>query len=185
LPSLTGDLIAVMFVTAVSTLLNVTSIEYATYREANLNRELIALGVGNLCSAACSGYVSCISLSRTLLNHSIGATGRLSGVVVAAMCAFVLIVDPALLGYVPKFVLGGLLLYLGAALVYQWLINSAGRLSRIEYLSLLAIAIIIVEWGFIAGVLSGVVLGCATFALSASQVNAIKYSFDAEHKSKL
>ena len=71
--SLTGDLIAVMFVTAVSALLNVTSIEYATYREANLNRELIALGIGNLCSAACGGYVSCISLSRTLLNHSIGA----------------------------------------------------------------------------------------------------------------
>ena len=178
LPSLAGDLIAVMFVAAVSTLLNVTSIEYATYREANLNRELIALGIANLCSAACGGYVSCISLSRTLLNHSIGATSRLSGVVVAAMCAFVLIVDPVLLGYIPKFALGGLLLYLGAALMYRWLINSAVRVSRIEYLSLLAIAIIIVEWGFIAGVLSGVVLGCATFALSASQVNAIKYSFD-------
>jgi SulP family sulfate permease len=178
LPSLAGDLIAVMFVTVVSTLLNVTSIEYATYREANLNRELNALGIANLCSAAFGGYVSCISLSRTLLNHSIGATSRLSGVVVAAICAFVLIVDPALLGYVPKFVLGGLLLYLGGALIYQWLIKSAVRLSLAEYLSLLAIAIIIVEWGFIAGVLSGVILGCATFALSASRVNAIKYSFD-------
>lgn len=178
LPSLAGDLIAVMFVTAISTLLNVTGIEYATHREANLNRELNALGIGNLCSAAFGGYVSCISLSRTLLNHSIGATSRLSGVVVAAICAFVLIVDPALLGYVPKFVLGGLLLYLGGALIYQWLINSAVRLSLAEYLSLLGIAIIIVEWGFIAGVLSGVIIGCGTFALSASRVNAIKYSFD-------
>jgi SulP family sulfate permease len=178
LPALAGDLIAVMFVTAISTLLNITGIEYATHQEANLNRELNTLGVANLCSAIFGGYTSCISLSRTLLNHSIGARSRLSGLVVAALCAFVLTVDPALLGYVPKYVLGGLLLYLGGTLIYQWLITSAFRLSIPEYLSLLAIAAIIVEWGFIAGVLSGVVIGCATFALSASRVNAIKYSFD-------
>jgi SulP family sulfate permease len=178
LPALAGDLIAVMFVTVISTLLNLTGIEYATHREANLDRELNTLGIANLCSAAFGGYTSCISLSRTLLNHSMGARTRLSGVVVAALCAFVLTVDPALLGYVPKFVLGGLLLYLGGMLIYQWLITSALRLSLPEYLSLLAIAAIIVEWGFIAGVLSGVVIGCATFALSASRVNAIKYSFD-------
>jgi len=178
LPSLAGELIAVMFVTAISTLLNVTGIEYATHREANLDRELVALGVANLCSAVAGGYVSCISLSRTLLNHAVGATSRLSGMVVALMCAFVLAVDPALLGYIPKFVLGGLLFYLGASLIYQWLVNSAARLSLPEYLSLLAIAIIIMEWGFIAGVLLGVVIGCATFALSASRVNSIKYSFD-------
>jgi sulfate permease, SulP family len=178
LPALAGDLIAVMFVTAISTLLNITGIEYATHHEANLNRELNTLGVANLCSAVFGGYTSCISLSRTLLNHSMGAHTRLSGVIVAALCAFVLAVDPALLGYVPKYVLGGLLLYLGGMLIYQWLITSVFRLSIPEYLSLLAIAAIIVEWGFIAGVLSGVVIGCATFALSASRVNAIKYSFD-------
>ena len=178
LPYLAGDLIAVMFVTAITTLLNTTGIEYATYREADLDRELNALGIANLCSAMFGGYVACISLSRTLLNYTIGATSRVAGVVVALICALVLMIDPALLGYVPKFVLGGLLFYLGGALIYQWLINSAVRLSSVEYLSLLAIAIIITEWGFIAGVLSGVVIGCATFALSASRVNAIKYSFD-------
>ncbi len=67
LPSRAGDLIAVMFVTAISTLLKITGIEYATHREANLDRELIALGVADLCSAVAGGYVSCISLSRTIL----------------------------------------------------------------------------------------------------------------------
>ena len=55
-----------------------------------------------------------------------------------------------------------------------------------EYLSLIAIALIIVEWGFIAGVLIGVVIGCATFALSVSRVNAIKFDFDGlEYRSSL
>ena len=48
----------------------------------------------------------------------------------------------------------------------------------LEYLSLLAIAALIIYSGFIAGVLIGVVIGCATFALSASRVSAIKFNFD-------
>ena len=44
----------------------------------------------------------------------------------------------------------------------------------------------IINWGFVAGVLIGIIIGCATFALSASRVNAIKFSFDsAEYRSSL
>jgi SulP family sulfate permease len=97
-----------------------------------------------------------------------------------------LLVDPAFLAYVPKFVLGGLLLYLGASLMYEWLVDAARRISLLEYASLLAIAILIVQIGFIAGVLIGVIIGCATFAVSASRVNAIKFSFDgSEYRSTL
>ena len=37
---------------------------------------------------------------------------------------------------------------------------------------------LILQIGFIAGVFIGVIIGCATFAVSASRVNAIKFSFD-------
>ena len=80
----------------------------------------------------------------------------------------------------------GLLFYLGGGLVYQWIIRSSWQLLRLEYLSLIAIALLIINVGFIAGVLIGVVIGCATFALSASRVNAIKFSFDGtEYRSSL
>ena len=39
---------------------------------------------------------------------------------------------------------------------------------------MLAIVVIIVQWGFIAGILIGVVIGCATFALSASRIDSVK-----------
>ena len=178
LPSLTGDLLAVMFVTAVSVLINTTGIELATRHEANLEGELNALGIANLLSAGLGGFVSCVSLNRTTLNYSVGATSRLSGLTVAAISAAMLAAGPGVLAYVPKFVLGGLLLYIGANLLYRWLLVPWRRLSLIEYVSLVAIALIIVEWGFIAGVSIGVVIGCATFAVSVSRVNAIKFSFD-------
>jgi len=66
------------------------------------------------------------------------------------------------------------------------LVDSVRRLQLNDYLSLIVIAVIIVIWGFIAGVLIGIVIGCATFALSASRVNAVKFSFDgSEYRSSL
>ena len=186
LPPLTGDLLAVMFVTTISALLSTTGIELATHQEANLNRELNAMGAANLLSAALGGYVGCTSVSRTALGFSAGATGRFAGITVAAIAALMLVVNPSYLAVIPKFALGGLLLYMGLGLVYRWMIESVRHLSLVEYASLLAIVFVIVMWGFIAGVAFGVVIGCATFALSASRVNAIKFSFDgASYRSSL
>ncbi len=186
LPALLGNLVAVIFVTAISTLFNTTGIEVARAHEANLERELNVAGVANILSGLLGGYAGCISLSRTLLNAANGATGRISGLMVSAIAILMLVADPALLGYMPKFVLGGLLIYLGVDQLHRWIIESRRRLSTIEYLSLLAIIFIIVKWGFIAGVLIGTVIGCATFALSASRISSIKFGFNgAEYRSSL
>ena len=186
LPPLAGDLVAVMFVTVINLLLNTTGIEIATRTEANIDRDLKVLGLANIATAALGGYVNCTSLSRSILVRTAGATSRISGLTVAVISAALLVADLSFLGYVPKYVLAGLLFLLGAGLVYQWLIQSARQLQRIDYLSLIAIALLIINWGFIAGILTGVVIGCATFALSVSRVNAIKFSFDgSEYRSSL
>jgi sulfate permease, SulP family len=186
LPSLSGNLIAVMFVTASTALFNTTGIEVALHREANLERELNTSGIANILSGALGGYTGCISVSRTILNFNSGGSGRLSGLTAAAISALMLVFAPALLGYMPKFVLGGLLIYLGADQLHKWIVQSRRRLSRSEYLSLLAIILIILQWGFVAGILIGIIIGCATFALSASRIDAVKYSFDgSEYRSTL
>ena len=186
LPDLSGNLIAVIFVTASSTLFNTTGIEVATHREANLERELNVTGLANMLAGVFGGYPGCISISRSVLNYNGGGTGPLSGLTVAAISLLMLIFAPSLLGHMPKFVLGGLLIYLGADALHKWIVQSRRRLSLTEYLSLLVIVLIIVEWGFIAGILIGVVIGCATFALSASRIDSIKFSFDgSEYRSSL
>ncbi len=186
LPDLAADLIAVIFVTASSTLFNTAGIEVAAQREANLERELNVTGLANILTGALAGYTGCISVSRSMLGFSTGGTGRLCGLTAAAISVLMLAVAPMLLGYMPKFVLGGLLLYLGADQLHRWIIESRRRLSVSEYLSLLAIIVIIVKWGFVPGILIGVVIGCTTFALSASRIESIKFSFNgAEYRSSL
>ncbi len=185
-PDMLGNLIAVIFVTASSTLFNTTGIEVAAHREADLERELNITGLANILTGALGGYAGCISVSRSILNVTTGGTGRLSGLTVAAISVLMLAVAPELLGYMPKFVLGGLLIYLGADQLHKWIVESRRRLSKTEYVSLLAIIVIIVQWGFVAGVLIGVIIGCATFAFSAARIEAVKYGFDGtEYRSSL
>ena len=68
MPDLAGNLIAVIFVTASSTLFNTTGIEVAAGREADLERELNTTGLANMLAGAFGGYPGCISTSRTVLN---------------------------------------------------------------------------------------------------------------------
>src|SRR5215472_14803495 len=86
-PELSGNFIAVIFVTASSTLFNTKGVEVAAYREANLERELNVTGVGNLLSGVFGGYTGCISVGRTVLNFNAGGSGRLSGLTAAAISA--------------------------------------------------------------------------------------------------
>jgi SulP family sulfate permease len=186
LTELTADFFAVMFVTTISVLLNITGVELATKREANLDRELNVLGGANLLCAALGGYVACITLTRTNMNFALGKNSRVAGLAVAAMSAALLFVNPGFIAYMPKCVLGGLLMTISHDTLRRWLVGSARQLARLEYLSVLAIAFIIVRWGFVPGVSIGVIIGCATFALSAGRINAIKFAFDGtEYRSSL
>src|SRR5439155_3874020 len=79
LPDLIGDLIAVVFVTASSTLFNTEGIEVAVHREANLERELNVTALANILSGVFGGYTGCISFSRSVLNLNSGVAGRPAG----------------------------------------------------------------------------------------------------------
>ncbi len=186
LPEISGELFAVVFVTTMSVLLNTSGIEIATKQEADIERELRAVGLANLLCGLLGGFVSCLTLARTSLARAAGADGRLAGLTLAAISAAMLVVDPAFLGYVPKFALGGLLLFTGGRLFARWLVSAARQILPLEYASLVAIAVMILAWGYIAGIAIGTVIGCLTFAFSASRVNAIKFSFDnTEYRSSL
>jgi SulP family sulfate permease len=78
----------------------------------------------------------------------------------------------------PKAVLAGLLITIAADSMKRWFVDAWRQLAVSEYLALVAIVVIIVGWGFVPGVLIGLVFGCATFAISAGRVNVVKFAFD-------
>ncbi len=186
LPNIGADIIAMIFVTTVTMLLNTSGVEFIVNKDVALEHELKMLGVANILSGLLGGYVNCTSLSRTTLNYSVGGRGRLSGVVVALVSVGMLFLGGGFIAFIPKFILGGLMLNLGLDLLRKQLVDTRRSIPALDYAALLVVALVIVKWGFVAGVIIGILAGCMTFAFSASRISCIKFRFDgAEYSSSL
>lgn len=128
------------------------------------------------------GFVGNIH-AGTLLNRAAGGTGRLSGVVVGLAALAVLIGGGQLVGYVPRFVLGGLLVRLGAKFMWDWGVLSRGSLPVRDWLVVLAIVLIAAERGFLEALLFGVLAGCVIFAVDVSRIRVIRHQFGLDERS--
>jgi len=82
---------SLMLVSAIVILLNAASVELATRKDVELDRELTSTGLANILSAPFGALAGCMALSRTILNYKAGATGRISGITCALICGVVLL----------------------------------------------------------------------------------------------
>lgn len=171
-----GNLAAMLLVAAIVILLNCASVELATHRDIDLDRELKASGIANIAAAPFGALPGCTALSRSILNFKAGATSRLSGITSALFCGVILVAAAPALALFPKPVLGGLLLYLGLSLLVDWVIDGWSRLSRLDYFLVIAIVVIVGTWGFLPGVAFGVVVACMMFAFNYSRIDVVKHA---------
>ncbi|MGF1460632.1 MAG: SLC26A/SulP transporter family protein [Leptolyngbyaceae cyanobacterium] len=169
-----GSILTVMFVTVLSLLLSNSSIELVVGRDLNLSREMTAVGLANLTAGVGSGMVGTHALPSTLLVHDLSATYRLTGLIAVLPAIAVLGVGSTFLAYLPKAVLGSLILYLGLSLLWQWLYQAYFKLPLSDYLTVWATLILIDAVGFIAGITVGFVLTVVLFMYDYSQVDVAK-----------
>lgn len=178
--------LAMIAVVAMTILLNASGLELATMTDAKLDRELEAAGAANVAAGAFGGMVGYLSISRSLLNFEAGGKSRLSGLVAAGCCAALLVWGPSALLYIPKPVLGGLLCYLGLALLVEWLVDARHRLSRFDYFLVVTILLFVSIWDFLTAVGLGTVIACLLFAFNYSRVRVVKHAMSCkEHRSKV
>ncbi len=162
-------LVAALLVAVVTLMLNVSALELGTARDADIDRELVAGGLSAAASGLLGGSPGYISVSRSLVLLRAGATTRLAPCVSALLAGLVPILDPSLLGLAPRAVLGGLLVFLGLQLLDQWVVRSRRNLSMAEWLTVLLVVGVTIQFGFVVGVFAGVALGCANFAVAYSR----------------
>ena len=178
-----GDMIAVAVLAVLSILLNSTSIELAAKVDVDLDRELRVHGIANIASAFAGGFVGHISVSRTLVSIAAGGTSRLVGVVVGLVALAVLIFGTGVISLIPRFVLAGLLLQLGARLIWDWGICSRTSLPLLDWLVIVAIVLITSNFGFLQALLFGMLAGCVIFAVDVSRIRVIRHQFGLHERS--
>ena len=177
-----GDLVSVAIMAVLGVLLNSTVLELSTGIDADIDRELRMQGLANIASALAGGFVGTVHVTGTLTNRAMGGTGRVSGVVVGLVALAVLMVGGQVVGYVPRFVLGGLLVQLGAKFIWDWGVLSRRSLPLRDWLVVLAIVLIAAERGFLEALLFGVLAGCVIFAVDVSRIRVIRHQFGLDER---
>ena len=104
-----------------------------------------------------------------------GGTGRVAGVVAAAITLALLAGGIGIVGFIPRFVLAGLLLDIGTQSMWRQVVLSRGKLSLLEWLLIPIMVVTIALFGVLIGLLIGIVSGCIIFAVSVSRVDIDVY----------
>lgn len=175
LPAQSASLFALFLITLIDLLLVASGLELSLERNIDLNRELRITGIANVVTGFFGGFVACLSTSRTILAQKAGATGRLSGLVVAAVGIVMLLYGDPVIAYIPKPVLGGLLLYLGLSLLVQWLYESWHKLRLADYALIWVILLAIGTAGLLPGIGVGIVIASIIFTITYSRVPILKH----------
>ena len=151
-----------------------TALEIGAGIELDSNHELRAHGLANLASAVVGGIPAFTLAGPSLTYLRLGASSRLMPILRALFTLALGLAGLALLGFVPKIVVGTLLILFSFGLVHEWLIRARYRLSVTDYVFVLIIAGIIELAGFIPGVGVGILIAAADFLIQYSKLNVIK-----------
>lgn len=171
------SLITLLAIVPITILLNATGLEMATQTDVDLDQELETAGIANIMTGLCGGIVGHFSISRSLLNYAAGGRNRSSGLVAALFCGLFLLFGTTILNYLPKFLFGGLLFYLGISLLIEWVYQAWFRLSRLDYVLVVIMLLTIARLGLLEGVGLGLLVACLLFVVNYSNLRVIKNVF--------
>jgi SulP family sulfate permease len=169
-----GKFASVAVVSMIALLLNANALELATRKDIDLNRELVAAGVGNLLGGLGGSPVGYQTIGMSALAHRMGGGSRSTTLIATLMIGTALLFGASVLSFFPKAILGGLLFYLGLSFLVEWVVDAWKTLPHTDYVLVLVILVIVAGVGFLQGVGAGVVIAVILFAVNYSRVEFVK-----------
>ncbi len=166
-------LLSLCFLSAIISMVQVSSIEVAIDHEMDIDRELLAIGSSNIIISAIGGLVAYHHISNTKLAHRMGARSRLTAALITVFCSLPFLVGSNWIGYFPISILGGIILFLGLEFLIEWVVKASKRLPMWEYFTILVIFCTVVFYGFAAGLGVGVLCGILLFLIRSSRINVV------------
>jgi len=167
-------MVAVAIVALVSLVTKASSIEVSRKTYGDLDCELRSHGLGTLLAAPFGGIVASLQTGTSLLLEKAGGATRLSGAAAALLLGVVAVTGLDLPGLVPIPVLAGLVFYLGIFFIVDALSKPLARRDWSNLLLAIGIAAVCARYGYLVGVLGGVVCACLLFAASYARVGAVR-----------
>lgn len=123
--------------------INVPALGVSTGEDnVDVDRELIAHGISNALSGLAGSIQNYLVYTNSILFIRSGGDSRLAGVMLAFGTAGIMMMGPAIIGYIPIMVVGALIFLLGIELLREALYDTWGKLSRLEYFTVCGIPVL-------------------------------------------
>ncbi|KAM0723209.1 hypothetical protein Q7P37_001409 [Cladosporium fusiforme] len=143
----------------------------------SINRELIMHGVSNTLSGCVGSIQNYLVFVNSVLFVNTGGDSRLAGYMLAAATAGLWVAGPNVIGYVPVMVVGTLIYMLGIDLAQEAMVATYGRLNRLEYFTIVVIALVMGLYDFVVGIAIGIGLACLVYVVQTSRKTVIRAEF--------
>ena len=143
----------------------------------SINRELIMHGVSNALSGCVGSIQNYLVYVNSVLFMETGGDSRLAGYMLAAATAVLWVVGPVVIGYVPVVVVGTLIYMLGIDLAKEALWDTHGRLTKLEYFTIVIIAVVMGVYDFVVGIVTGIGLASLVYVVQTSRKSVIRAEF--------
>lgn len=173
------QLCVIPLVASLSILLIASGLETSTRRDLDLRYELTLNAVANALGGLGGAHTGYTALSFSLLGPKTGSDSRLVGVSAALLIGAATFFGAALLGHFPRFILGGVVLFLGVATLLDWVVAVRRQVTRVEYALILAILGVIGTFGFLTGAGFGLVMATVIFVVKYSRLPVVRQDTDA------
>jgi SulP family sulfate permease len=134
------------------------------------------VGLTNVVGGLFGSVIGYYSLSLSGLNHQLARGSRLTSLIAAAFVLTIFLLGTSVLSYIPRMLLGGMLMYLAISFLIRWVVEARQRFSPFEYGVIWLILAVIALVGFLPGVGVGLVAAVILFVISYSQINVVKHT---------
>lgn len=163
-------LCTIPLVSAISFLLVSSGMEAMLRRDLDMRHELYLNAAVNFIAGPGGSHTGFTALSYSMLGPMTGSNSRLVGVIAGVLAGVVAFSGASVLGNVPRFILGGLTMFMGLGTMLEWAVRVRNRVTRAEYGLVLAILCSVGAFGFLPGVAFGLMMAAAVFVIKYSQL---------------
>ncbi|KAF2264547.1 hypothetical protein CC78DRAFT_516750 [Lojkania enalia] len=143
----------------------------------NVNRELIAHGISNTLSGCVGSIQNYLVYANSILFIENGGDSRTAGVLLAIATTAVWMAGPAMIGFIPVCLVGALIFLLGIELMEEAIWDTFGKCHKLEYLTIIAIVLIMGVYDFVVGIFAGIVLACLSYVVQSSRTPAVRATY--------
>lgn len=165
---------SVVGVSVVALLLNLTGIATQSRNRTDIDQELKATGLASMIVSPLAPAPSFHALGDTMMLNRLGSARRSTTVLIGIALVVLGVVGVTVIGYVPRFLVAGLLIGVGLGLLADWTRDIIRVANRIEQLLGVAILASIAVFGVLPGIGVGIVAACGVFVVRYSRIDPIR-----------